>query len=550
MIVLGLNGGYLHDASACIVKDGELIAYAEEERLTKVKHAFGQIPVHALLYCLNKTKLSINDIDSIGAAWITEVTTKDTIRGLLSHSAISCRKKIPVNKFDHHLAHGAAGYFTSGFEKALILVVDGNGENVSVTIAYGDGNKIEVIKTFDTSQSLGFFYTGVGNYLGFNIFDEGKMMGLASYGEPVYSFPIELTDDGYSIPFSPSKLLDGRVLSDIFTKKWIHWMIKEHGDSPNLKIPYAMNNMTGYIGKNTIIFDKKAKDIAASAQKALETVLLHIIKVYTEKLNCRNLVMSGGVALNCSANGVIQQSGLVDDFYIMPAPNDGGACIGAAMLEMKKHMSVPHKRLTKPYWGSEYCNDEIKALLEKYNLKYEYVSDISGRGAELLAENKILGWFQGASEMGPRALGNRSIIANPTIYENLNRVNNEIKFREIWRPLAPSVLDEERDWLVENDNYSPYMLKAFKVKAGIRDKVPAIVHVDQSTRPQTVRQDENLIWHSLIKDFYQITEVPLILNTSLNVQGKPICESPYDALQTFFLSGMDNLIMGNYILSK
>lgn len=503
MIILGLNGGYKHDASACIVIDGQLISYAEEERFCKTKHAIGKLPICSILHCLCNSNITINDVDLISTSWIPDKYYPDIVKELLSNPAIHCRKKIPVINFGHHISHLAAAYYVSGNDRALVISVDGSGENISTTIAFAEGKEITVKQSFEASQSLGYFYTGVGIYLGFDMWDEGKLMGLASYGEAKYEFPIKLTPGGYEIDI-PHVSVEN--ITNTMILKWIFILNKHFGKQATYT--YSLNKLNGNACKKSIVFNQVQKDIAASAQVTLENTLLHLIKYYTNIFNCKNVVLTGGVALNCSANGKINQSGIVDDLFIMPAPNDAGTCIGAAMLAAKDEINLPLQRLKTPYWGSNFSNEEISDILTKYNIKHEYTSNIDERAAELLTENKIIGWFQGNSEMGPRALGNRSIIANPINPLTLNRVNREIKFRENWRPLAPSILDDKKNWLSKDAKYSPYMLKAFYVNEFVVEKAPAIVHVDRTTRPQTVRNEDNGLWYKLIKNFYQLTGVP------------------------------------------
>lgn len=376
------------------------------------------------------------------------------------------------------------------------------------------------------------------------MWDEGKLMGLASYGEPKYEFPIKLNSEGYEIDIAS---VTPENITSVMITKWLYILNKLFGKPQ--KHAYVFDKNSSFL-KKQIEFTTYEKDIAASAQYALEKVLIHLIEIYTYKMGCKNVVITGGVALNCSANGKIQQMGITDNLFVMPAPNDTGTCIGAALLASKEEGCLKRQQLTTPYWGSSFSNDEIQNLLDNLNIKYKYVPDITKYAAELLCNDAVIGWFQGKSEMGPRALGNRSIVANPTKISTLNRVNNRIKYREIWRPLAPSILDEERDWLLEHAAYSPYMLKAFIVKDSAVEKVPAIVHVDQTTRPQTVKRKDNELWYDLIKEFYNLTGIPAVLNTSLNVQGQPICETPIDALTTFIRSGLDYLVIGNYVVSK
>lgn len=544
MIILGLSGEYLHDAAACIVKDGELVAYGEEERFNKNRHAVGEIPICSILHCLESLNLTIDDVDCIATSWLPELVDSDVVEKLRMHPALKIKKNVPVVSYGNHLSLAATGYFTSGFEKALIIVVNGSSENISTSVSYADQQEITMVKTYDASQSLGYFYTATGIYLGFNMWDEGKTMGLSSHGSPIYDFPIHLTKDGYRMDITPPS---GDITNDMI-KKWLKELTKLFG--PTVRSSYKYNKMTGSILKSPFEFTQMHKDIAASAQRKLEEVILHLVQYHTMKTGIKNVVISGGVAQNSCANGRVQNSGIVDELFISPASNAAGGCIGAAMMAYGMEHKIPVKQMNTAYWGPDFTNEEIEHELKSKNINYRYCEDISKTVAELIAKNYVVGWFQGKSEMGPRTLGSRSIIANPENPDMHKRVNDDIKFRESWRPLAASVIDEQRDWLLQDSCYSPFMIKTFKATKKAREKVSSIVSVDGTILPQTVRKEVNPAWHAMISHFFELTGVPAVLHTSLNVKGKPICNTPASALETFYSCGLDMLVIGNYIIKK
>ncbi|WP_339173440.1 carbamoyltransferase C-terminal domain-containing protein [Paenibacillus sp. FSL H7-0943] len=550
MLILGLSGGLGHDSAACLVHDGVLVAYAEEERFCRKKHAYGEPPVLSLLNCLSQAGVAFEDIDLIALSWDPQKAEElGILEKFKKHPVLSGKKMPTIISVSHHLCHAASAYYLSGFDDAVILVMDGQGDDISTTVAYGKNEHIEVKQEYGISQSLGFFYSIVSDYLQLGASGEGKLMGLASYGESVYDFSVRLTEDGYEIPFGePDSSLGLEDKYNKLTRIWMKEMYRKFGDPP--KRIYSNNTLYGGLNY-TVEYSKKHKDIAASAQQALEDTIVHLCQQTIRQGNSKNLVIGGGVALNCTTNGRLERLGMFDEIFVLPATNDAGGCIGAAMIASKERSVLPVKgRLKTPYWGISYDDNHISEVLKKLGLKYNYSSDICRQTAELIDRGKVIGWFQGAAEMGPRALGNRSITASPASYDSYVKVNQKIKFRESWRPLAPSIMDEHSDWLVEEAQYSPYMLKAYTVKEERRQAVPAIVHVDGSTRPQTVRSEVNPVWHQLIAEHYKLSGIPLIMNTSLNTRGEPVCETPYDAIKTFYTTAMDALAVGNFLIEK
>ncbi|MEM3519382.1 MAG: carbamoyltransferase N-terminal domain-containing protein, partial [Candidatus Hadarchaeales archaeon] len=506
MNILGLYAAGLgHDTCAALVKDGKLVAAAEEERFDRVKHTSAP-PVRAAKFCLDYANLSLDDIDYIAVGWDPSLWLRrnalSSIEGMVQYfiqsffrlfrretsqgGAISrakiYRKKFrPIERywyneyvaptvkrtfdeirakviyFEHHLAHAAASFYTSGFKDASIVTIDAQGELNSTVLWQGIDNSIEKIREESEQNSLGFFYEEVTNYLGLGWLGAGKTMGLAPYGEP-------------------SKEMMEKIEAHIDLNAPLY----------RRKIKFLRSDILGFPPRTTQSpLEKEYRNLAYCAQDFLERAILKCVEYVIRRTNIRTCVLGGGVALNCTANSRIINSGLVEDLHIFPATNDGGVAVGAALACAAMLGEKPKFKLTHAYWGPEFSCEKIETMLKNNKIKYEKYDDIAGITAELLAKGKIVGWFQGRMEIGPRALGNRSILADPTKKEMWSTVN-KIKGREPWRPLAPSILLEAIDEYFEKPRESPFMLLTFKVKESERKKVPAIVHVDGTTRPQTV----------------------------------------------------------------
>ena len=563
MIILGINGWHTrsHDASACLIKDGKILAMAEEERFIKQKYAFDKIPINAIGYCLKKAKITPDDIDIVSFGWdyrlmyklrkkkfnYTDDKILDTI---FPQKYFQYKRKPKFVIVPHHLAHAASTFLTSGFNEATILVVDGQGENESTTIAHGKGNRISILKSFPIKDSLGYFYESINKYIGFHYLDSGKTMGLAPYGRAnIYFHNIQIDDRGYNVNlkkelrYNSSKLDEQEVLIALW-----HDELKEHIKSPN-KVEYVFDRNGNRI-KAQFDISQSYKDLAASAQSAVEKTIIHLVKVAIQMTGVKNVCLSGGVALNCVSNGKLLRNTPISNLFIFPSANDAGVSAGAALYAAALcDKDAEFVKMTHPYFGPEYTNKEVEKILKSRKIRYTKPKDICKTTAKLLAGNKVIGWFQGRMEIGPRALGNRSILANPLIKSNWKRVN-VIKGRELWRPLSPSILDEYKEEYFENAVYSPFMLFALQVKKEKRAVIPAVVHIDGSSRPQTVSKNVNRKFWNLISHFHKLTGVPVILNTSFNGPGEPIVCSPQDAITMFYNSSLDCLIMGNFIIQK
>jgi carbamoyltransferase len=552
----------LHDSSACLVKDGEVVAAVEEERLTRKKHD-GTFPVNSINYCLRHEGITWEEIDHIAfsspsphkaiihhykylingsffrkPAYVfnsLKYYTKYLLRkGIKSYVKKETDTVPPIHYLDHHLAHAASAYRLSGFDTALIFTADTRGVTTSVNLGMGDKGNIDIFKSFHYFDSLGLFYGAFTEYLGFKMGDgEGKVMGLAAYGKPVYpltdiisigngNFNLNL---GYFYEFSYTKL------------KASHY---------GKKIVREFGNPRGQSAEIT----QKHRDIAASVQKKLNDACLELVKSAFDHYGSRNLCIAGGVGLNMTTNSYLLNSPFVDEIFIQPAAGDGGTSMGAALELCHELGEKSPSKLKHAYLGPEYDNETIKKILDQMNLRYEIYEDIAGICSELLATGKIIGWFQGRMEFGPRALGNRSILANPSIPGMKDKVNNQVKHREPWRPFAPSILAEKAGVYLEKEYPSPFMLLSFNVIKEKQDDLQAAMHVDGTVRPQTVEKNINPIYWKLIKSFENETSIPAILNTSFNIQGEPIVCSPQDAINCFLNTGLDALAIGNFLVGK
>lgn len=563
MIILGINGWYTrsHDPSACLIKDGKILAMAEEERFIRQKYAVEKLPLNAVGFCLDKVGLKPDDIDIVAFGW--DYKKKYELRGMdFSHSndevldiifprnTFGYKRKPELVIVPHHLAHAASTFFTSGFSEATILVVDGQGEDESTTIAYGKGNQISIQKSFPIKDSLGYFYESINKYIGFHYLDSGKTMGLSPYGKANIDFGnIRFNNNGYTVNLGKELRYDSLHLDEqeALVTLW-HEELKKYVKSPN-KVECIFDKTNSKM-KTQFDILQPYKNLAASAQDILERTMIHLVKIAIQMTGVKNVCLSGGVALNCVANSKLLQNTPIKNLFVFPCANDAGVSAGAALYAAAQYdKDIKFTKTTHPYWGPEYTNKEIEKILRSRKIPHKKPTDICKTAAKLLAEDKIIGWFQGRMEIGPRALGNRSILANPLIKSNWKKVNI-IKGRELWRPLAPTILDEHKEKYFEKAIYSPFMLTALQVKKDKRAIVPAIVHVDDSSRPQTVSQNVNKKFWKLISHFHKLTGIPVILNTSFNGPGEPIVCSPQDALKTFNNSGLDYLIMNDYLVSK
>ncbi len=564
MKILGINC-YLHDTSAALVVDGRVVFAAAEERFSRIKKD-ARFPRLAIEAALRHAGLRFEDLDAVAFGWnrggLTPLhTLRATLRGDLPrspgyivdslvtiarelHSGNGTRTlqrlfgPLPSERLlhvDHHEAHAWSAYALSGFDDALVLVADGRGAFQATTLYHGRHGKLKVIRTIHYPNSLGAFYEGFTDLLGFERHnDEWKVMGLAAYGQPTISLDdyLHVTANGYRVN---AHLVCGKHWNDL------SGLVERFGPrrQPEVAITAA------------------DQDLAASVQQATEQALFALVRDGLRRTGSRRLCLAGGVAMNSKANGRLLASGLVDDLFVQPAATDDGTAIGAALgAHAILGQPIPRYPLTNVYLGPAYSDDEIAATLRAYKLPAFAVPDeaqLTTLTAQLLAEEAIVGWFQGRMEFGPRALGNRSILADPRSAAIRDRVNECVKFREAWRPFAPSCLAEAAgDYFegLDGGRQAPFMILTFDVRPAQRAVIPAVTHADHTARVQTVTAETNPRYYALLRAFARLTGVPVLLNTSFNLKGEPIVCSPKDAIRTFYSSGLDFLVLGNFIVAK
>ena len=558
MISVGINYSQLHDSSACIARDGEVLFAVAEERLSRVKHD-ARFPTLSIRACLDFAAIRPEQVDFLCQGWSRPragflhdlscyATRKQPVdaRALLNSTryfASMWHQRGGENRFrqmfpgvktrfrfvDHHLAHAISAYAFSGFDNAAVLVLDGRGAWEATSLWRGRDGRLEHVWTIPWPNSLGLFYAQFTHYLGFTPYsDEWKVMGLAPYGEP----GINLRD--FIVPDDNPYRVD------------THRLIGKDS-APIAGIESRLG--PGRVPESDI--DARHKNMAFAVQDMCEQAMMTLARAAVAQTGCRDLCLAGGVALNSKANGKILASGIVDHIFVQPAASDDGVCLGAALAPMLDDGGrFPPRKMRHAYLGTESSDAEIAKALETYKIRATRVADPASAAAEMLAHGKILGWFQGRMEFGPRALGSRSILADPRDPEMNAKVNNAVKFREWWRPFAPSMLSEVASEYLESATDSPFMVLTAQVRPEKRSVIPSVTHVDGSARPQTVERDISPLYWRLIYEFGQRTGVPVVMNTSFNLRGEPIVCSPTDAIRTFFSSGMDALVIGSYVVEK
>lgn len=560
MNVLGISCFY-HDSAACLIKDGGIVAAASEERFTRKKHD-SSFPSNAIRYCLEVGALETGDLDYVGfydkpllkferiissyiatfprsyrafikavPVWLREkLWTKDLIARELHY-------KGEILFAEHHQSHAASAFLVSPFEEAAILTVDGVGEWATVSMASGSGTRIRMLKHIDYPHSLGLLYSAFTYYLGFKVNSaEYKVMGLAPYGQPNYYDRI--ANNLMAIGSEGSFKLNMDYFAYQYGLRMINRRFEELFEGPPREPESPL--------------EQRHKDIAASIQKITEEVMLKLAASAYEMTGSENLCLAGGVALNCVANGRILREGPFKRIFIQPAAGDAGGAIGVAAYIYHSLLGNPRNSpLRDAYLGPSYSSEEIESLLKSKGVRFTVLGreELLTTVARLIADQSVVGWFQGRMEFGPRALGNRSILADARRAENKDRVNLKIKFRESFRPFAPSILEDRCSEYFELDCPSPYMLLVAQVRADKR-VLPAVTHVDGSARIQTVSRDTNPLFYDLISEFDKQTGVPVIINTSFNVRGEPIVCTPQDALRCFMRTDMDYLVMDHFLVDK
>jgi carbamoyltransferase len=567
MYTLGINAAY-HDSAACLVCDGDVVAAAEEERFTRIKHgkrpvpfSAWELPYHAIDYCLDTAGIELADVDHVGYSFdpylllerrATTITLPlepsahargglapweplfvsyivNAERQLVDGAPHRLRTRFRTAKerrhwqwhfVEHHLAHEASAFLASPFADTAVMTLDGRGEKTATSYGHLRDGEYRRIKQVPLPHSLGLLYEEVTDYLGFlRSSDEYKVMALASYGEPKYvdwfRDVVELTGEGGYV-VHPARL------------------VERFGPARLRGEPVGQRHF----------------DIAHSLQSILESTVADLARWLRAETGSRNLCMAGGVALNCVLNGRLKEQKIFDHIFVQPAAGDAGTALGAALWidwcegAHERHFSMEHA-----YWGPEFSDDAIEAELKRSKQKYRRTADVADEAAALLADGRILGWFQGRMEFGPRALGARSILASPIPADMQQRLN-EIKDREDFRPVAPAVLEEAAaEWFVGAER-APFMLFVFDVEPTKAHLIPAVRHVDGTARVQTVGANEQPRYYELIKAFGQRTGVPVVVNTSFNSRGEPVVCTPRDALESFWSTPLDALVIGSFIIEK
>jgi carbamoyltransferase len=558
LYVLGISC-YFHDSAAVLLKDGQLVAAAHEERFTRIKHD-ERFPIQAVHYCLKEAGIDVAELDHVvyyekpvlKFARILEMHIRTWPKGLmlfLKAIPVWMKKKLWIKQLiqrelgfdgeilfsEHHISHAASSYYSSPFNEATVVTIDGVGEWETTTIGYGKGGDLVITESIHFPDSLGLFYSAFTYYLGFKVNSaEYKVMGLAPYGNAaIYESRmrqlIKIHKDG-------SYTLDQRYFSYahglVMTNKKFHNLFGGRPRDPETPLT------------------QREKDIAASLQKILEEAVLVIIEHAYQLHPSENLCLAGGVALNCVANEKIVKQSKFKNVFIQPASGDAGGALGCALFIQHAVLKQPRVfEMKHAYWGPEYSGTEIRCVLDEYGVKYrQYEPEQTiQETAKLIVQDHIVGWFQGRMEFGPRALGNRSILADARKKENWQRVNLKIKFRESFRPFAPTVLEDKSSIYFDNTCPSPYMLLTAQSKT---TEIPAVTHVDGSARLQTINRDQNQRYYDLINAFRAMTGCAVVINTSFNVRGEPIVCSPKDALLCFLHTDIDDLILGNYHVTK
>lgn len=590
MRILGISC-YFHDAAAALIEDGKLVAAAEEERFTRKKHDFGY-PIHAINFCLNHAGISGKELDYVVffekpfvkfdrlmqtaldafprtyplfvQSMKTWLLDKLWIKNLIVRSTGIEPRRVLFS--DHHLSHAASAYYCSPFDEAAVLTFDGVGEWSTTTLGIGKGTNLVVTDELHFPHSIGLLYSAFTAFLGFEVNEgEYKVMGMAPYGTPRYVEDIQKMVRQYP---DGTFWLDPRYFSFHYSTKlpYTQKFVDTFGQPRDPKVPF-FTDLTGfpaYYGdrpgnfEELIRYNQRYADMAASIQLVTEEMILGLARELHRRTGLTRLCLAGGVALNSVANGRIMRETPFKELFVQPSAGDGGGALGAALFA--GHTALGEQRrfvMEHAYWGEEFTEDNVRRAIDGTGLKAEYAEDPDGlveRTVARLLDGRVVGWFQGRFEWGPRALGNRSILADPRRPEMKDLVNAKVKFREPFRPFAPSVLAQRAEDYFDLANAASvmparFMLLVTPVRESKQPAIPAVNHMG-TARMQTVHEDMNPLYHGLISKFCDATGVPVLLNTSFNVRGEPIVRSPTDAMRTFQMSGLDTVVLGPYIVDK
>ncbi|OGI06685.1 MAG: carbamoyltransferase [Candidatus Melainabacteria bacterium RIFCSPLOWO2_12_FULL_35_11] len=580
MIILGLNA-YHGDSAACLVIDGIVVNAIEEERINRIKHWAG-LPIESIKWCLSDAKINISDIDYIAVSRnpsahlhkkilraLTKTPSLSFLKNRLSNVAkVSEIKsqiaeslntdvsaiKAEVENVEHHLAHTGSSFLVSPYSEAVCVTVDGFGDFVSVMRGIGKDNKIKILDWIEFPHSLGIFYTALTQYLGFwNYGDEYKVMGLSAYGRPVY-----LNEMKEIVKPKDNGLFELDTSFFLHDKEGVE-MVWENGQPVIDKLfSDKLIEKFGKLRDKNEEITEHHQNIASSVQTVYEEIFFHILNDTYKKTKLENLTLAGGCIQNSLANGKITEKTLFKNIYIPPASYDAGTAIGAAMVVWNTKCHKPRRFVMEhSYLGPAFSKDEIENQISKHALEgkghlTELIKDetiLCQKAAKYIEEGKIIGWFQSRTEFGPRALGNRSILVDPRHKEMKDILNERIKRREWFRPFAPSILEEKVSEWFEQDSSVPFMEKVYKIKNEKQNLIPAVCHVDGTGRLHTVSYKSNQKFYNLINEFYKLTSIPMLLNTSFN-DNEPIVNSPKDALGCFLSTKMDVLILGNFVIAR
>lgn len=574
MYILGINA-YHGDSAACIYKDGVIIAASEEERFRRIKHWAG-FPSMAIQFCLDEAGINIKEVNHIaisrdpkanfGKKIFTAVKNRLSIKNIadrmrnlqkaksideefISHFGLKPNElKAQIHNIEHHRSHFASAFFASPFQTSAILSIDGFGDFTSTMTAVGKHNKISVLDTVSYPHSLGLFYTSLTQFLGFPHYgDEYKVMGLAPYGKPIYEQEVQKI-----VNLKTNGLFELDLKYFNHTKKGIQMAWEDGIPAMESVFSKELISLLGPSRKIDELLSQKHKDIAASVQKVTENTIFHILNHLQSTTKLDSICIAGGVAQNSVANGKIKLNTNFKHIYIPPAGHDAGTAIGAALWVYNQLLNHDRTRpMLNGYFGSRFDNDYIENLLRERKIDFKKPSapDFYKTITDCLTNNGVVGWFQGRAEFGPRALGNRSILADPRNELAKELLNRKIKRRESFRPFAPSVLKEfAADYFEQNDEV-PFMEKVFLIKADKRAEIPAVTHLDGTGRLQTVEAENNPKYYKLIQHFHQATGTPVLLNTSFN-ENEPIVNRPEDALDCFLRTKMDMLVLEDIIIVR
>lgn len=548
MNVLGVNGWppRSHDAAAGVFVSGRLVATAEEERFVRQKHAFGHAPLHAARFCLDRAGLTLDDIDVVAHAWNLPAlfqrrglawphSSSEALEILFPRSLFPRRRNPELRWVPHHLAHAGSAFHLSGLARAAILVLDGQGEDESGSLAIGDHSGIRFLERIPVSWSLGYFYEAVCEYVGFEALDAGKLMGLAAHGHErdVTLHAFEFNADGYRVPrLRPDLLAMGATDEQHeVVREWLA-LLDDQWPKPGHKAdPFEM------------------RDLAATAQAALETAALALVDRLLRITSERQLCIAGGVAFNATLNGKIARRADITDLFVQPLAGDAGAAVGAAAVvaaEAGDRIEAMPRCLGL---GPTFNDDDIAQALRVRGVAYERC-DPALTAAELISSGRVIGWFEGAVEAGPRALGHRSVFATPARRSVRERVNGAVKEREWWRPLAPTIEEASAPLYVESTRAMPYMIVTAPVRTTALGALEAVIHEDGTTRPQTVTASSDPLLARLLDEVRARTGHPAILNTSFNGPGEPIVCAPADAIDAFSRLTLDALVIGSFVVRR